>query len=83
MSVLATSLSGAQLTIVIVIAAVCVLLFAANAVLLYLFLRKRKQRKMENAVLQERRERLEEELETLKAKAQKKPDEADKGGKAE
>lgn len=62
----AASFSGAQITLIAVVSVICVALFAANAVLLCLFFYKRKRKKLCTAALQERREKLLEELYALR-----------------
>lgn len=76
MQLLATSFSGAQLSLIISIAVICAVLFAGNAVLVYLFYRKRKRSKLSSAILQQRRDELLEELYHLRQGVlPKKPDE--------
>lgn len=66
MSLLAPSFSGTQLTLIIVFAVTCAVLFIANAILLTVLLHKRKRKKLCTAALQRRREQLLEELYALR-----------------
>lgn len=67
MQLLATPFTGLQLALIIIVSLICVLLFAGNAALIFLFFHKRKRGKMCNAELQRRRDELLEELVALRS----------------
>ncbi len=76
MLLLATPFSGAQLTLIVVISVVCAALLAANVFLLILFFRKRSKRTLSTEDLQNRREELEAELESLRQEQARRGSEA-------